>query len=178
MRVTRGERFDVAEWTTEGTPPPEREPGAGLGHIKEGSSGPVVFAVVASIAAIVLTVLLVRQSSPGGTSKGLAATAADLSAVHAGVTVAGAEVRKLTRVAVGQTVATDEDGRARLRLDDGTAIVLDRATELSLTDKGITLARGRIFVEGAPGARTEIGLGEATALISGAVAAAERGRAP
>ncbi len=177
MRVTRGERFDVAEWTTEGTPPPEREPGAGLGHIKEGSSGPVVFAVVASIAAIVLTVLLVRQSSPGGTSKGLAATAADLSAVHAGVTVAGAEVRKLTRVAVGQTVATDEDGRARLRLDDGTAIVLDRATELSLTDKGITLARGRIFVEGAPGARTEIGLGEATALISGAGGAAAGGRA-
>jgi hypothetical protein len=73
----------------------------------------------------------------------LSATLADLKPVHAGVSVGGERVQWLRRVALGDKLVTDADGRARLRLDDGTSAVLDRNTTLVMTAKGFRLEQGR-----------------------------------
>ncbi|MCC6554841.1 MAG: VWA domain-containing protein [Polyangiaceae bacterium] len=175
--VTRGERFDVVEWTTEPAPPrPEGErppPPAPEPFF----SGPRAFVIAASLAIIAATALLIGGSGRPAASRPLAPTVADLQAVHAGVTAAGGAVRgPIRRLSVGDVVETDADGRARLRLDDGTAIVIDRDTRLSITEAGVDLARGRIYIQGAPGARAEIATGGATAILSGADAGVERSR--
>ncbi|EYF07017.1 VWA domain-containing protein [Chondromyces apiculatus] len=175
LQVTRSERYDVAEWVEGPSPqggddprPPPPEPFF---------SGPRLFAIVASLLIVVATVVLIgRAGRPQPEGRPLAPTTADLSAVHAGVTVGGAEIRRLTRLHPGDVIETDADGSARLRLDDGTTAVIDRDTRLTLTGAGIDLARGRVFVQGAPGGRAEIVLGGVTALLSDADAAVERGR--
>jgi tetratricopeptide (TPR) repeat protein len=169
--VSRGDRFDVAEWAPGqagwfGASGPSPDGG--------GSSAPTIFAVIASIVIIVGTVLVIQRAQPAALGKPLVPTVADLQAVHAGVLASGAPVRKIQRLSSGDTVETDADGRARLRLDDGTTLVLDRATKLVLRDKGLVVEQGRVFVQGALGARTEIDLGGATAIISGANAGIER----
>ena len=175
--VTRGERFDVAEWTRAPAPPPDGERPPQPPASEPLLSGPRVFVIVASTLIVLATALLISRSGRPGVSRPLAPTIADLQAVHAGVTAAGAPVRgSLRRLSVGDVVETDEDGRARLRLDDGTAIVIDRGSRLAITAAGVDLARGRVFVQGAPGARAEVGVGAATAVLSGADAAVERSR--
>ncbi|HVY48224.1 MAG TPA: hypothetical protein VHB21_20190, partial [Minicystis sp.] len=156
--VLRGDRYDVAEWEPGeppwfGTRPPVVPQGSG--------KGAVVFALVASLLVVAATFLLIRAQQPKELGKPLVATVGDLSAVHAKVTDRGEEVRRLRRVSVGDVVETDEEGRARLRLDDGTSLVLDRATKLTLTDMGLGLDHGRLFVQGALGARAEIDVGGA-----------------
>ena len=64
-------------------------------------------------------ILFGRAHHQAGT--GLSATLADLKPVHAGVSVGGQSVHWLRRVALGDKRVTDADGRARLRLDDGTS---------------------------------------------------------
>ena len=184
--LTRGERFDVAEWTTAPAPPPDGErPPPPPPDAEPLFSGPRVFVIVASALIVLATALLISRSGRPGVSRPLSPTIADLQAVHAGVTAAppdatatpGARVRgSLRRLSIGDVVETDADGRARLRLDGGTAIVIDRDTRLAITAAGVDLARGRLFIQGAPGARAEIGLGSATAILSGADAAVERSR--
>jgi Flp pilus assembly protein TadD len=167
--VSRGDRYDVAEWAP-------GEPtwfGSSAGGPYRPSSAPVIFAVVASIVAILATVYLVRQQSPT-LGRPLVATVADLQAVHAQVSVGGVAVRRAQRLAAGDVVETDEGGRARLRLDDGTALVLDRSTKLEVRAGGLALAQGRVFVLGAPGARAALDLGGATAIVSGADVGVER----
>jgi hypothetical protein len=97
----------------------------------------------------------------------LAATLADLKPVHAGVTVGAERVQWLRRLANGDQVATDSDGRARLRLDDGTSAVLDRETALRVTAKGLRLERGRAFVTSPSGSHPVLELGALTVLPSG-----------
>lgn len=167
--VSRGDRYDVAEWAP-------GEPtwfGGARTALYQPSSAPVIFAVVASILAVVVTVLLVHQRSPA-LRRPLVATVADLQAVHAQVSVGGVVVRRAQRLAAGDVVETDEGGRARVRLDDGTALVLDRGTRLEVRDGGLSLAQGRVFVLGAPGARAALDLGGATAIVSGADVGVER----
>ena len=57
-----------------------------------------------------------------------ALTVGDIHAVHAQVTVAEREVRGHARIADGAKVSTGKNGRARVRLDDGTVAVVDHAT--------------------------------------------------
>jgi tetratricopeptide (TPR) repeat protein len=133
----------------------------------------MVFAIVASVVVVIASVLLLRGST-SAPSRPLVATVADIQAVHSSVSVGGSDVRRTRRVAVEDVVETDSDGRGRLRLDDGTAFVIDRSTKLRLTRTGIALEHGRVFVQGAIGAHTEIDLGQVTGIVSGADAAVER----
>ena len=167
--VSRGDRYDVAEWAP-GEP-------TWIGSTPAGryrpSSAPTVLAVVAALLTVLATVYLVRRQSPA-LSRPLVPTVADLQAVHAQVSVGGVGVRRAQRLAAGDVVATDEGGRARLRLDDGTALVIDRGTKIEVRDGGLSLAEGRVFVMGAPGARAALDLGGVTALVSGADVGVER----
>ncbi len=105
----------------------------------------------------------------GGTrARALSPTVADIEVVHSGVSVDGAPGVGAMRVGVKAVVVTDAEGRARLRLDDGTTAVLDRDTEIVFTEKGMSLKRGRMFVVGAADARTELAVAEASAVVSGA----------
>src|SRR5215471_4927929 len=82
--VTRGDRFDVAEW----------EPGEApwFGERPEpvhapSSRGTTLFAVLAAALVIVTTFLFVRAQRPKELGRPLVATVGDLSAVHAKVTI-------------------------------------------------------------------------------------------
>jgi tetratricopeptide (TPR) repeat protein len=166
IRVVRGDRLDVAEWV------PGEPAWIGSTALAEGSSGaPALVAAVAAIAVILATVLFIRAQSPAQ-RRPLTPTVADLQAVHAGVSVRGGEasvaVRRARRLAVGEAVETDENGRARLRLDDGTAVVLDRRSRIEVREGGLSVAAGRVFVLGAPGARAALEVGGATLVVSGA----------
>lgn len=170
--VSRGDRFDVAEWAP-GEPawldsgaPPKPDTGGGR--------GPILVAVIASILVIIGTVILVKATQPAGLGRPLVPTVADLQAVHAGVAANGIDVRRIQRLSVGDAIETDEDGRARLRLDDGTAFVIDRSTRLTLRDKGLLVERGRVFVQGTLGARAAVDLGGATAIVVSANVGIER----
>lgn len=98
-------------------------------------------------------------------------TVADLQPVHAGVSLGEVPVRRLRRVPENGVVETVADGRARVRLDDGTVIVLDGNTRITVGAGRAKIERGRVFVTGAEGARTQIAVGEATVVVSGSNAA-------
>ena len=87
------------------------------------------------------------------------ATLGDRKPVHAGVSVGSERVQWLRRLALGDKITTDADGRARLRLDDGTAAVLDRSTVLVVTPQGFRLEQGRAHVTSPSGAHPLIELG-------------------
>jgi tetratricopeptide (TPR) repeat protein len=168
-------------------PAPESEPRAqaerprsdgGAAPPAEGKGmSPALFAAICSVVILIVMVLLLRGQGERKPTQPLVATVADLQAVHAGVAASGLPVQRTRRVSEGDVVETDEAGRARLRLDDGTALVIDRGTRLRLTKAGVALEYGRIFVQGALGARTEIDLGGAVGIISGANTGVERPKA-
>jgi ferric-dicitrate binding protein FerR (iron transport regulator) len=168
--VTRGDRFDVAEWS-----PGEPTWFGSAAQVYRPSRAPTIFALAASILAIVGTAILLHAEAPA-LRRPLVPTVADIGAVHAGVTAAGVPVRRTQRLAGGDAVETDETGRARVRLDDGTAVVVDRSTRLSVREGALALDHGRVFVQAAAanGARTAIDLGAATAIASGADIGVER----
>jgi tetratricopeptide (TPR) repeat protein len=93
-------------------------------------------------------------------------TLGEVQAVHASVKVAGSEVRGVRRFGEGEALVTGDNGRGRARLDDGTSVVMDRGTRLSANAAGVTLQAGRIFVQGAPGAHTEVRAAGATAIVA------------
>ncbi len=128
--------------------------------------------IVALLFAIAAGFVFMGQACSKGHGT-LASTLADLKPVHAGVTVAGERVQWLRRVALGEKVATDADGRARLRLDDGTSVVLDRNTTLVVTAKGFRLEQGRAHVTSPTGSHPVLELGDLTALLSGSSAGLE-----
>ncbi len=182
--MTRGETTDTAEWIGDPDAPIAGSGGSGneglprLEHITgKGNEGffsaPRLFAILGSIAVIALSFFIIRNQKPS-LGKPLVPTIADLSAIHAGVFAKGDDVRKIRRLSVGDTVETDADGRARLRLDDGSTFVIDKNSKLVLTEKGAVLEFGRIFAQGALGARTEVDVGGATGILSGASAGIER----
>ena len=113
-------------------------------------------AIVGVLVAVVVGVVFAVR--PRVVQRG--ASVADLSVVHPGVRVNGAERRGLARLAPGQRVETDAQGRARVRLDDGTLVLIDRATQLTVDDAKVSLISGRLFVEGVLGARAEISIGD------------------
>ncbi len=101
-------------------------------------------------------------------------TLGEVQAVHAGVSVSGREVRGVQRFGANDRLTTDRAGRARARLDDGTNLVIDRATTVRVVDKGAVLEEGRLFVQGAAGARTEVTASDVTVLVGAATVAVDR----
>lgn len=181
-------RLDESEIASLGTPankePPTRtgaarddgERASGAPPAPRPGSGGLwerLFPIAAALLIIVVTITIVaRGYQPPGV--GLPMTIADLQAVHADVSLRGAPVRGVARITARDPVETSAEGRARLRLDDGTQIVLDRSTRLTVEVGGATLEGGRIFVIGAPGARTEIDVGGVKAILTNATAAIDR----
>ncbi len=168
--VSRGDRYDVAEWA-----PGEPEWFGSAAEVYRPSNAPTVFAVIALALAVVGTVLLLRHEGPT-LGRPLVATVADLQAVHAGVNAGSplAPVRRTQRLSAGDAVETDADGRARLRLDDGTAVVVDHDTRLAVREGGIAVERGRVFVLAVAAARTSLDVGGAEAIVSGADVGVDR----
>lgn len=107
-------------------------------------------------------------------------TTGDIRAMHADVRVGEREVRGNARLADGDRVSTGPDGRARVRLDDGTLLVVDGATQLALGEGRVTLDHGRLFVQGGARSHTEVVVAGATTTVSSSAAAfdARPGAAP
>jgi len=98
-------------------------------------------------------------------------TVGDLRTVHAEVRIGETPVQGEQRISDGDTISTGPEGRARVRLDDGTIVAVDRSTRFGLKDNRLSLATGRIFVQGGPTAATEVSIGAAkTTVASSAVA--------
>jgi len=119
-----------------------------------------------------LTLLVVFAScKKDGT---IEASVADLQVVHEGVSLNGSDRLQTHRVGDAGVIETKPEGRARLRLDDGTVAIVDGNTKVTLTAGTLRLERGRLFLVGAIGARTTIELGEASAIMTGGHAGIER----
>ena len=98
-------------------------------------------------------------------------TVGDLRSLHAQVDVRGQEVRGTARLRDGDDVKTGPGGRARIRLDDGTVVIVDGDADLTLRGARLTLARGRIFVQAGAASRTEVAVRDAvTTVVSSAAA--------
>lgn len=104
----------------------------------------------------------------------VAATVAEVQTVHPSLSLNGQEVRGMRRLPVGAKVTTGEDGRARARLDDGSVVVIDRITAFEVTETGLRLESGRLFVQSGPDAKTELDVAGAKAFAAGATAALSR----
>ncbi len=134
-----------------------------------------VLPMIAAFLILVATVWIVAggRQAPG---LGLPTTVADLQAVHADVSLRGDHVPGVARASVGDPIETGPDGRARLRLDDGAQIVIDRNTKLTIGAGSASLEEGRIFVIGAPGARTEIEVSGVKLLVTHSNAGIQRAK--
>lgn len=179
--VRRGPLEDSAEWNPDGPPSspfrrqPDGEAAAPTPPIPSAGSGVRPWALIGILVTLVglaLTGILLRPPPPKPIVRPLVTTFADLAPVHAGVRTDGHDVRVVTRVSIGSVVATDDDGSARLRLDTGTVILLDRSTEIAVTESGVDLRKGRVFVTSTEA--STVGLGDATVLTTGASSAFER----
>ncbi len=131
----------------------------------------VTFALVTlGVVAVGLATSRARRSTASGA---LPTTVGDLRTMHAEVTQRGKEVRGSARLAPGDDVTTGAAGRARVRLDDGTQIVVDGDTELHLEGSRLRLAKGRLFVQGSSSARTVVAFGDASTTVVSSSAAFE-----
>jgi len=127
--------------------------------------------LAAALAAVIGILVFMRV---GKSDRVLIPTVADIQPVHAGVKLGELAVRQIRRIPDGGAIQTDEDGRARIQLDDGTSLVVAGATRLVVGPSAVRLERGRIFVKGGPSARTVVDLGGAEAILTGANAAISR----
>lgn len=121
--------------------------------------------------AVFLGIVGIVTRKPGGSGPAVALTTGDIRAMHAGVTVGDHEVRGDARLVDGDSVKTAADGRARVRLDDGTLIVVDGSSELTLQGGRVTLQRGRLFVQGGAASHADVAVGGATTTVSSSAAA-------
>jgi len=100
-------------------------------------------------------------------------TVGDIQAVHTEVTIGKRPVQGEQRLSDGDVVVTGPDGRARLRLDDGTIVAVDAATRFTLHGSKLELETGRVFVQGGSAARTEVSLRGASTTVAASAAAFE-----
>ncbi|CAN5923953.1 hypothetical protein BH11MYX4_BH11MYX4_65060 [soil metagenome] len=98
-------------------------------------------------------------------------TVGDLRSLHAEVRVRGREVRGSARLRDGDDVKTAPGGRARIRLDDGTVVVVDGSTEITLRGARVALTKGRLFVQAGAASRTEVAIRDSVATVVSAAAA-------
>ncbi len=156
-------------------PPPPRPPVVDL-PVGMGKPPTLLFALVAVFLALGAMVIVFLPKAQKPIEKPLVSTSADLAPVHAGVRVGGEPVRVLSRLAIGDDLETDAEGRARVRLDSGTTVIVDRKTKLRLTESGLDLEAGRVFVVAT--AATQVGLGagatDGRAALTATQAALER----
>ncbi len=130
---------------------------------------------VLSLGAAAGAYLGVRASLPRTVDIGvMKSTVADLRSLHAEVLVRGREVRGSARLVDGDDVKTTPSGRARVRLDDGTLVIVDGDAELTIKGHRLALARGRVFVQAGAASRTEVAFGDATATVVSSAAAFAR----
>ncbi len=99
----------------------------------------------------------------------------DVQAVHPSVTVGRVPVSGVVRVAAGDAIETGPDGRARVRLDDGTSFVLDKDSRLVVDGAGSRFERGRAFVRAPDGAPSRVSFLGATLSLGGASVALDVG---
>jgi Flp pilus assembly protein TadD/Mg-chelatase subunit ChlD len=136
------------------------------------AAGPLPTVGVMCGLALAVMALAGRCNKPAAT--GVRTTVADLSPVHAGVSVSKKPVSSLTRLVADDQVDSDADGRARIRLDDGTTCIVDRNTHVSVGGEGgLTLSEGRIFVHSPTAVKSEIRVAGLTVHLSGASAGLE-----
>jgi len=133
----------------------------------------VAFAALLLAALFALGALLRHRSAELAR---ISSTVGELQVIHAELKIGPREVRGLARLAIGDAIASGPDGRGRIRLDDGTRVVMDRATRLRITAGGLALETGRIFVLGGSAARSEIALGDASTIVAASTLALERER--
>lgn len=131
---------------------------------------PVLLAVLLSLA---ILLGLFRHSTRRHWQQGMVVSLGEIQVVHPEVRVGARQVRGVLRFASGQVIETGASGRARIRIDDGTSLVMDRSTALLTSEKGIELKTGRLFVLGAPSARTEVSMGTATTVVASSTLAFE-----
>jgi hypothetical protein len=118
----------------------------------------------------------IRAQSGGTVPIGaMQTTVGDLRSLHADVLVHGKNVAGDARLRDGDDVKTGPSGRARLRMDDGTVVVIDGNSELTLTGQKIALSKGRLFVQAGAAARTEVVVKDTTATVVSSAAAFDAG---
>jgi tetratricopeptide (TPR) repeat protein len=105
-------------------------------------------------------------------------TVGDLRTLHAEVFVRGQEVRGAVRLHDGDEVKTAPGGRARIRLDDGSLVIVDGAAELTLKGERVALTHGRIFVQAGAASRTEVAVRDAVTTVVSSAAAFDADEAP
>ncbi len=101
-------------------------------------------------------------------------TLGDVQVAHAEVKIGERQILGHARLSDGDAVTTGPDGRARVRLDDGTLVVVDVSTTFTLQGNRLALDRGRLFVQGGSASRTEVTLGKASTTVSSSAVAFER----
>jgi hypothetical protein len=104
-------------------------------------------------------------------------TVGDIRSLHAEVRVAGREVRGDARLRDGDEVTTAPGGRARMRLDDGTVVIVDGNAALTLRGSRLTLAKGRVFVQALAASRTEVAVKDTVTTVVSSAAAFDEGAA-
>lgn len=114
------------------------------------------------------------------TSSDLVFTVGDVYAVHADVRARNRLVQGEQRVSSGDGISTGPEGRARLRLDDGTLVAIDKSTAFKLGRDRLVLESGRLFVQGGPAAATQVSVGGVETSVTSSAVAFERraGAAP
>ncbi|HET9931617.1 MAG TPA: FecR domain-containing protein, partial [Polyangiaceae bacterium] len=127
--------------------------------------------VVVSALLLGVGALLVLRNIANTPKFSIAQTVADVHAEHAPVRVGSAEIRGHARLVDGSEVSTEAGGRARVRLDDGSLVVVDEGTRFRLRGQKLKLSAGRIFVQGAAGAHTQVELDDVSTEVSGSSAA-------
>jgi tetratricopeptide (TPR) repeat protein len=108
-----------------------------------------------------------------GPAPAVAVTVGDVYAIHADVTVSARDVLGEGRLSDGDTLRTGPDGRARVRLDDGTLVAVAQETTFTLRGQRLELGAGRVYVLGNSMARTEVALGSVSTTVSSSAAAFE-----
>lgn len=98
----------------------------------------------------------------------------ELQVVHAELRIGKRELRGTLRFAVGDVIESGPDGRARIRLDDGTRVIMDRATRMKVGASGLSLEAGRIFVQAGDAARSQVALGDVSTVVAASTLAFER----
>lgn len=184
--VTRGPTEDVGEWVEVGGGDPHAgghatsAPGAHTYPTVGGDRGsPQLIALVAIITLVAAVLTFVEVEAPPREIT-VTRTIADLSTVHAGVTVENRAASRsaeaadgTARLREGDAVTTDADGRARIRLDGGATVLIDRNSRVVLGAASALLEKGRAFVDAPAGARVEARVGGASAPLTGTKAALE-----
>jgi len=110
--------------------------------------------IAAALVALLVIYGLFRRTGRGGLDRGPVVTSGEIQMVHPHVSVGTREVVGVARFSTDETLEAGPAGRARVHLDEGTQVIIDRATRLLATPRGLRLEAGRIFVSGGSSART------------------------